>query len=102
MLIVTGYVHLDPSDIDLFAVDIATLVDITRARDGCLFYAVALDDPLAGRMLAVERWRDETALAAHLAAAETLAFLDRWQGRMSGDVLKYDAANERPLVSDSL
>lgn len=101
MLIVTGYVHLDPADVERFATDIEALIDITRARDGCLFYAVALDDPLAGRMLAVERWRDQAALAAHLAAPETIAFIERWQGRMSGDVLKYDAANGRPLASES-
>lgn len=70
---------------------------MTRFRDGCLFYAVALDDPLAGRMLVVERWRDQPALTAHFAASDTIAFVDRWEGRISGDVLKYDAANERPV-----
>lgn len=66
MLIVTGYVRLDPADVETFATDIETLIDITRARDGCLFYAVALDDQLAGRMLVVERWRDQAALTALL------------------------------------
>ena len=101
MLIVTGYVQLAPADVGQFAADIKALIDITRARDGCLSYAIALDDPRVGRMLVVERWRDQAALTAHLAALETIAFVERWQGRMSGDVLKYDAANERALVSDS-
>ena len=98
MLIVAGYVHLDPADIEQFAIDIRRLIETTRSRDGCLFYAVALDDPLAGRMLVIERWRDQPALTAHLAALDTIAFVERWQGRMSGDVLKYDVANERPLA----
>ena len=34
----------------------------TRARDGCLFYAVALYDPLSGRILAVECRRDQAGL----------------------------------------
>ncbi len=42
MLIVTGYVHLDPADVERFATEIEALIDITRAREGCLFYAVAL------------------------------------------------------------
>lgn len=100
MLIVTGYVRLDPSDIREFATDVEVFARVTRARDGYLFYAVALDDPLAGRMLVVERWRDEAALTAHLEAPETVAFVGRWRGRMQGDVLKYDAANERQLVSE--
>lgn len=100
MLIVTGYLRLSPTDVPQFADDIGALIDITRSRDGCLFYATALDDPRIGSMLVVERWRDQAALTAHLAAPETVAFVARWQGRMSGEVLKYDAANERPLVSD--
>ena len=99
MLIVTGHIHLDPTDVEQFAIDIRPLIDTTRSRDGCLFYAIALDDPLAGRMLVVERWRDQSALTAHLAAPETMAFVKRWGRRMSGDVLKYEAENERPLVS---
>lgn len=64
MLIVTGYVHLDPTDVERFVADIATLIDIIRARGGCLFYAVALDDPLAGR-LADRRYRVLCGLAAN-------------------------------------
>ncbi len=98
MLIVTGYVRLAPADVGQFVADVEALIALTRARDGCLSYAIVLDDPRAGRMLAVERWRDQEALTAHLAAPESIAFVERWQGRMSGEVLKYDAANERPLV----
>jgi hypothetical protein len=30
--------------------------------------------------------------------ADTLAFIRRWQSRMKGEVLKYDAFNERGLM----
>ncbi len=63
MLIVTGYVHVEPSDVDAFAADIQALARITRQRNGSLSYGVAVDDPLAGRLLVVERWRDQAALA---------------------------------------
>ena len=45
----------------------------------------------------MERWKDQLSLTAH---PDTLAFVERWQDRMSGDILKYDAANERTLMDD--
>ena len=49
MLIVTGYIHLAPSDVEEFVADMATFARTTRAGEGCLFYAVAPDDPGTGR-----------------------------------------------------
>ena len=99
MLIVTGYIHLAPPDVEEFVADMATFARTTRAREGCLFYAVAPDDPGSGRMLVVERWRDQAALDAHLAAGDTAAFVERWQGRMTSDLAKFDAGNERALTA---
>lgn len=100
MLIVTGHVHVEPSDMDEFVTDIQALAQSSRRRDGSLLYAVAVDDRSAGRLLVVERWRDQASLTAHLHAPDTLAFVERWQGRMRGDILKYDAANERTLMDE--
>ncbi len=52
MIIVTGYVRLDPNDVREFARDMEALARVTQARDGC------------------------------------------------GDVLKYDATNERSLMAE--
>ena len=100
MLIVTGRVHVQSSDLDEFAADIQALAHSSRQRDCNLFYGVAIDDALAGRRLVVERWRDQASLAAHLNAPDTLAFMERWRERMTGDILKYDAANERTLMDE--
>ncbi len=100
MLIVTGYVYLEPADVDEFVTGIEALGRITRARDGCLSYAAALEDRLAGRMLVVERWKDQGALTAHLRAIETAVFVESWQGKMTGDILKFDASNERALMDE--
>ncbi|MCB8837247.1 putative quinol monooxygenase [Aurantimonas sp. VKM B-3413] len=99
MLIVNGYIHLAPSDVGQFVADMATFARTTRARDGCLFYAVAPDDPSTGRMLVAERWRDQAALDAHLSAYDTIAFVERWQGRMRSGLAKFDAGNERVLTA---
>jgi quinol monooxygenase YgiN len=50
--------------------------------------------------LIAERWHDQAALTAHLEAAETAAFIERWQHRMRGDIRKYDASNGRELMAD--
>lgn len=98
MLIVTGHIQLAPSDVASFISDMVAFGDAARARDGCLFFAVAPDNPQTGRILVVERWRDQAALDAHLAADDTAAFVSRWQGCMRNALTKFDASNERALM----
>ena len=100
MLIVTGHVDVAPSDVEAFVGDVSQLAAAARARQGCLSYHVAVEDAAQGRVLVAERWRDQAALSDHLQAADTLAFLARWHSRSAGRVLKFDAANERPLEAD--
>nr|WP_280528892.1 putative quinol monooxygenase [Aureimonas jatrophae] len=96
-MIVIGYLRVAPADARAFLGDMAAFARETRARDGCLFFALAPDGEAEGRMLVMERWRDQAALSAHLAAEGTVAFLARWQSRMTGEVETFDAANQRPL-----
>lgn len=98
MLIVTGYVQVEPSELAQFCNEFSALATATRRRSGNLFYSAAVEDPQAGRLLVVERWEDQPSLSAHLEAADTVAFVTRWQGRMSGNVQKYDASNKRSLM----
>ncbi|EJC83247.1 hypothetical protein Rleg4DRAFT_7029 [Rhizobium leguminosarum bv. trifolii WSM2297] len=98
MLIVTGYMHIDPADLAEFLGALQVLAVATRQRAGNVSYDVAVTDPAAGRLLISERWSDQSALSAHLEAPDTQAFVARWQGRMEGDIRKYDAFNERDLI----
>jgi quinol monooxygenase YgiN len=100
MLIVTGYMYVLPADLPRFHADLQRLAVIVRRRRGNLSYDAAVDDPQTGRLLIAERWHDQAGLTAHLEAAETAAFVRRWQGRMQGDIQKYDASNERDLMAD--
>jgi quinol monooxygenase YgiN len=97
MLIVTGYMHVDPCELARFSYDLRVLATVTRLRPGNISYDVAVDDPEAGRLLVVERWKDQPSLSGHLSAVDTVAFIHRWHGRMRGDIRKYDAANERDI-----
>ncbi len=98
MLIIAGHIHVDPADVVQFLADLKELAVAARRRPGNSAYDVAMEDPQAGRLLISERWTDQAALSAHLDAAETVAFVNRWQGRMQGDVRKFDASNERGLM----
>ncbi|MDQ0137544.1 quinol monooxygenase YgiN [Neorhizobium galegae] len=98
MLIVTGYIHTDPTEVPQFLAELKVLAIVTRQRPGNISYDAALDNPETGRLLITERWADQEALSAHLDAEETKAFVARWQGRMRGDVRKFDASNERGLL----
>ncbi len=98
MIILMGHLQLDPADVHAFTDDIEAIAASTRAEAGCLFHAMAWEDVRAGRMLVVQRWRDQAALDAHFTQPATIAFLQKWGARMRGDMLKYDAANERPLA----
>ena len=99
MLIIVGHIYIEPADVAAFRAEMATFGEAARARYGCQFFAVALSDSAAGRMLVAERWRDQAALDAHLAAEETTAFVARWGSRIKSDVAKFDAANERGLMA---
>ncbi|MCZ3382300.1 putative quinol monooxygenase [Kosakonia sp. SOY2] len=98
MLIICGYVKINPSDLSLFMADMKVLAQTVRKRAGNLSYDVAVEDHLAGSVLISERWKDQDALTAHLAAPHTRAFITRWQQRMTAEILKYDALNERGLL----
>ncbi|WP_421589605.1 putative quinol monooxygenase [Rahnella aceris] len=98
MLIILGYVHVEPSVLRQFKDDMKLLANSVRAREGNISYDVAVQDCLAGKLLISERWENQIALRAHLESAETVAFIDRWQNSMKGEILKYDVFNERGLM----
>jgi quinol monooxygenase YgiN len=98
MLIVTGYMHVDPADLAQFITELRALAFSTRKRSGAIAYDAAVDDPQSGRLLITERWLDQAALSAHLQAADTTAFISRWSGKMRGEIRQYDASNERDIM----
>ncbi|MBP2485621.1 putative quinol monooxygenase [Rhizobium leguminosarum] len=98
MLILMGYIHLDPSDLHDFVTDVEAISLGTRTEEGCLFYGIVLEDGPSGRFLVAQRWQDRESLTAHLERGETLAFLETWRDRMKVDLQAYDVLEERPLA----
>jgi quinol monooxygenase YgiN len=45
MLIVTGYMHVEPSELVRFEAELQALIAVTRQRAGNLFYDAVVADP---------------------------------------------------------
>ena len=97
MIVITGHITVDPAEVHALAADLRAGVERTKAEDGCLFYAFAIDDEAAGTVLACERWRDEESLATHLATPAVADLFAKWGAKVSFAVVKHDATNERPM-----
>jgi quinol monooxygenase YgiN len=90
--------RVDPADLPQFVEDLQRLAVATRQRIGNISYDAAVNDPRTGEVLISERWVEQSALSAHLDAVDTVTFVSHWQGRMHGDIRKYDALNERSVI----
>lgn len=65
MIIITGSFRVPPGSIDLIRPAMETMIHASRAEDGCIEYAYALDVLDPGLVRVIERWRDRDALEAH-------------------------------------
>ena len=99
MIILTGHLKTSPQLVGQFLDALNSLVEPTMKEDGCLNYHFAIDSAQDGTVLVYERWRDEAALAAHLAQPSILAVLGDWSDRIdTAGVRKFDASNERGFM----
>lgn len=99
MIIVAGHIVFDPQRMADILADIASMEAATRQEDGCLYYAMAVDDLASGQVTLFERWRDEEALAVHLRTPALKAFQQRNLVHARDVSIKvYDVSGERDLV----
>ena len=73
MVIVIGTFAVDPARRDEFLAERLERMRTSRAEAGCLEYTFASDPLDPGRVLLTERWADQAALDAHLAAPSSAA-----------------------------
>ncbi|MFN3473688.1 MAG: putative quinol monooxygenase [Blastomonas sp.] len=74
MLIIEGWLHFAPGEIDKFAEAARIMVEATHAEDGCLHYSFSRDMNNPDILRIAERWTDEDALAAHNRSPHMAAF----------------------------
>ncbi|MFE5029155.1 putative quinol monooxygenase [Streptomyces sp. NPDC056656] len=80
MIIVAGSAVFDVDHLDEVRAENRKIEEITRAEDGCLYYAMAFDDPDKGEVTVLEQWRDNASLDAHLLTES----LKQFQARVIG------------------
>ncbi|TMM48985.1 putative quinol monooxygenase [Qipengyuania marisflavi] len=68
MIVIAGTVRIAPGSLDRFRDEMTAMIEASRAENGCIRYAYAIDTLDAGIMHVAEAWRDMAALKAHFTA----------------------------------
>ena len=98
-VIVAGTVRVPPQNVAAIKPHMEKVLAATRAEDGCLTYAYAVDVEDLGLIRIFEVWRDQAALEAHF----TTPHLAEWRealpafGVSDRQLTLYEATAERPL-----
>jgi len=86
MVIVMGTVRVDPDAIERLRPAMEAMMAASRAEDGCLTYAYALDLLEPGLVRVSELWTDRASLEAHFKTAH----MATWRQALTGQVLERD------------
>ena len=71
MLIVAGHFDVDPAQRDEFLSARVDAMRTTRTEGGCIEYVMSADPVDPTRVMLFERWADQPAFDAHMAAIQT-------------------------------
>jgi quinol monooxygenase YgiN len=64
MVIVAGYLNVEPDSRESYLAGCVSVVQQARAADGCLDFAISADLVAAGRINIFERWESQEAVDA--------------------------------------
>ncbi len=74
MIVLAGTIAFDPERSDDMLGAVATVVEATRAEEGCLEYVIAADPLVVGQLNLFERWESDEHLGAHRKADYSRTF----------------------------
>lgn len=95
MVIVAGYLVVEPPDRDGYLAGCKAVVEQARRTPGCLDFAISADLLDLSRVDIFERWESQAAVDAFRGSGPN----DEQQGSiMSASVYEYDVADERRLI----
>jgi quinol monooxygenase YgiN len=100
MIVVQGWMRVDPEDAHTLRDAARTLVAATRLEPGNIAYAFAEDVNDPGLFHIVERWADDAAVAAHMTMPHTAAFGPVLKGLrdLHYRIARYDPPEERVVM----
>ncbi|MEE4199506.1 putative quinol monooxygenase [Erythrobacter sp.] len=90
MIVVIGSFRVPPSMVDMVESAMEPMIAASRAEEGCIEYAYALDVLDEGLVRVSEKWRDRAALEAHFRTAH----IAEWRAQVSAL-----AMTERELIA---
>ncbi len=86
MVIVMGTVRVDPEAVERLRPAMEAMMAASRAENGCLTYAYALDLLEPGLVRVSELWTDRASLEAHFKTAH----MATWRAALTGQVRERD------------
>jgi quinol monooxygenase YgiN len=99
MIVVTGYLTIDPAKRAEVEAAIATLVPLTVAEDGCVEYRYATDVLEPNRINIWEQWESEDAMTAHMGTSHLADFMGVVGTCIGGpvEITRHDVATSTKL-----
>lgn len=98
MIVITGQIRTDQSTLPLLYARLKALCEPSRAEDGCLFYHMGMEDQERGILMAMEGWRDEAALAVHLALPAITQLLADFEGKYTNEIQIHRVSESQRLT----
>lgn len=100
MILVSGFLVIDPANLDRATELVTVLTAATRAEPGNIDYSFSsvLGDP--GRLIITEKWEDQESIDTHMAAPHFLEFMGAAGelGVSAVEVTKYEIASETKMM----
>lgn len=99
MIVVIGYLTIDPAKRDEVHEAIGALVPATRAEDGCIDYRYSIDIDDPARINIVEQWESEDAMNAHMGTEHLATFMGVMGTCLGGpvEIVRHDVASSTKL-----
>jgi quinol monooxygenase YgiN len=79
MMVVVGSFRIAPSMVDVVLAPMEEMISASRAEEGCVEYAYAMDVQDKGLIRVSEVWRDREALEAHFRTSH----IAEWRAQVS-------------------
>ena len=99
MILVTGFIDVDPAQRDTFIAAVKAVQAKTREEPGNERYVFSADLDDDGRFYVNEHWADEDAINGHMASSHMAEFLGAIGGAVRGaELMKYSGATTEKLM----
>lgn len=100
MIVVVGYLTINPAKKADAEAAIATVVEATEAEEGCIQYRYATDIVDPSRVNIAELWESSEAMDAHMVSDHFVAFMGQIGDCLGGpaEVVRYDVASSTKLI----